>query len=409
LNEGIKKNRDINRVLTKNVLWVEPSHFNLDNSLHKMADLEISRQLAKKGINTFLLVVKSRKSFFFKTEYSQVRTISIPIRHVPLISSIIYAVTLLFYLPVSIIAIQPTFIIVVPDVSILSFLPIVSLSRLKKIKIILDVRSVPVETKGFVGFLQKFWFALSIHVSKQFFDGMTVITPLMKKDLSGQYRIKPVFIGVWTSGVSLKLFSLTKFRDEGQKMKSNLGLYNKFIVFYHGVFTASRGLKETIECISLLRRNYPDIVLFLLGTGTAKLMLTNAIRDLNLENNVIIHDPVEYTEVPKFIAMSDVCIVPLPNLQDWRSQSPLKLLEYLSMEKVVILTDIPAHRFVIGNQSCGIYISSIRPSEIANSIEFAYRNREMLKDWAKSSRSIVSKDYSWEKVTADLQAYLMSI
>jgi hypothetical protein len=40
------------------------------------------------------------------------------------------------------------------------------------------------------------------------------------------------------------------------------------------------------------------------------------------------------------------------------------------MEKAVILTDIPAHRAVIGEAKCGVYISSVNPMEIAKAIEY---------------------------------------
>ena len=275
-------------------------------------------------------------------------------------------------------------------------------------KLILDVRSVPVETFGFVGFLQKFWFTVSLLIAKKLFNGITVITPLMKADLCNQFKINPQNVGVWTSGVSEDLFTSTKHTTESRDLKAKLGLSKKFVVFYHGVFTASRGLKETIESMRILKNLNNDVVIFLLGSGPALPMLKDFVQANGLEENVIIHDPVDYSEVPKFIEMSDVCIVPLPDNPFWRSQSPLKLLEYLAMEKVVILTDIPAHKLVVGENKCGVYISSVTPKEIANSIIYVLQNKENLVEWGKSGRKIIN-NYTWEKVAGDLETYLLSI
>jgi glycosyltransferase involved in cell wall biosynthesis len=393
----------------RKVLWVEPSHFRLDNSLHKMADLEVSRQLAKRRISTFLVVLKSKSFVLFRVGTSQVSTISIPIKYVPIFSSVMYAIAMLFYLPLYIIILKPSYVVAVPDLSIISFIPISFLSKFKKIKFILDIRSVPVETFGFIGFLQRFWFTASIHVAKKFFNGITTITSLMKADISSQYKINPKNMGVWTSGVSTRLFLRKNYISEGIELRTQLGLSNKFIVFYHGVFTASRGLKETVQCIAMLKDKYPDIVFFLLGKGSAASMLTDLVNTLGLKDNVIIHDPVVYTEVPKFIEMSDACIVPLPDIPYWRTQSPLKLLEYLAMEKVVIITDIHAHRLVIGKNTCGVYVSSVSPSDLAKSIIYVYNNKEQLNEWGKSGRTIVNENYTWEKVTSDLEKYLMSL
>ena len=107
--------------------------------------------------------------------------------------------------------------------------------------------------------------------------------------------------------------------------------------------------------------------------------------------------------------MSDVGIVPLPNHRYWRLQCPSKLLEYLAMEKVVIATNVQAHISIIGEKKCCVYIPSIKPIEIANAIEYVYVNRYLLKEWGKLGREIVKGKYTWEKVAASLDDYLMSI
>ena len=79
------------------------------------------------------------------------------------------------------------------------------------------------------------------------------------------------------------------------------------------------------------------------------------------------------------------------------------------MEKVVIVTDIPAHRAVIGEAQCGVYVSSVKPIEIAKKIEYVHRNKASLKDWGKIGREIVKRKYTWEKVAENLKDYLKSI
>jgi glycosyltransferase involved in cell wall biosynthesis len=404
-----KNNQTESNTRERRVIWVEPSHFQMGKSLHTMADIEVSKQLARKRISTFLIVPRSKKFLSLRIGDSQVQTICMPLKFVRLFSSVMYALALLFYLPICIFTVNPDFVITVADVSIVSFVPMFFLSKLKHTKLILDIRSVPVETFGFVGFLQKFWFSVSLLLAKKLFDGITVITPIMKEELCSQFSINPNNVGVWTSGVSEDLFTSAKYSTESNELRTKLGLSKKFIVFYHGVFTASRGLKESIESMKILKNANSDVVLFLLGGGPALSSLKDFVKAQDLEENVIIHDPVAYTEVPKFIGMSDVCIVPLPDNPFWRSQSPLKLLEYLSMEKVVILTDIPAHRLVVGEHKCGVYISSVTAIEIANSITHLMHNKDKLLEWGKSGRTIISDGYTWEKVAGDLETYLLSI
>lgn len=387
------------------ILWVSPT--TLDIFLHITALLDILRQFAKLGHKVTLIAVRSRDVSRIKNP--QVRMIIVPLRFVPVVSPIMFAIVLFFFLPISIIISKPDRVILSPDVSILGSLPGLLISRFKKVKFVLDIRSIPVETVGFRGFLHRFWFSVSVLISKKSFDGITIITPAMKKEICNGFDVDPDKVGVWTSGVSDSLFNPENLTAKRLELKRKLGLTGKFVVFYHGVFTATRGLTETIEAVKILRRKHPNIVFFLLGNGPLGTMLRALIQKENLQENVIITNPVNQSEVPKFIGICDIGIVPLPDHPYWRFQSPLKLLEYLAMEKVVILTDIPAHRAVIGEAKCGLYISSVKPMEIAKAIEYAYLNKEKLEEWGKIGREIVKENFTWEKVARDLENYLLYI
>lgn len=390
----------------KAILWASSAV--LDINLHSAALLHISRQFVELGYDTSLIAVRSTK--MPQIENPKVHMISVPLRYVPLVSPVMFTIVLFFFLPIYIIIAKPDFITIQqPDVSILSSISGLLISKFRKVKFVLDVRSTPVETVGFRGFLHSFWFSASLLIAKKLFDGLTIITPLMKKEVCRKFDINPDKVGVWTAGVSATLFNPKNYVSKSMKLKRKLGLSGKFVVFYHGIFTATRGLTETIRAIKILKRKYPNIVFFLLGTGPIILMLKTMIRKEGLQGNVIVHNPVSHAEVPTFIGMCDVGVVPLPYHPYWRFQCPLKLLECLAMEKVVIATDIPAHRSIIGEVKCGIYISSVKPIEIAKSIEYAYHNKEKLKEWGKFGRRIINEKYTWEKVAKDLENYFLSI
>jgi glycosyltransferase involved in cell wall biosynthesis len=389
----------------KKIVWV--TFLILDTHLHKTSQLEILRHLAKRCHSANLIAVRSKN--VFQIGNSQVRIISIPLRYVPMISNFMFGVIIFFFLPFYIIVSKPDFIITQPTVPILSFISTIPFCKSKRAKFILDVRTVPVETVGFRGFLETFLFATRVLIARKLFDGMTIITSQMKEEVCRRFHLDPKLLGVWSSGVSTSLFKPENCVSASSELRGKLGLSKKFVVFYHGALLGNRGLIETIEAMLIVRRAYPDVVLFLLGRGPMVPGLKELVQKEGLQNNVIIHDPVDYSEVPKHVAMGDVGIVPLPDLSYWRFQCPLKLLEYLAMKKVVIVTDIPAHRVIIGKEKCGIYISSVKPIEIAKSITYAYHNKEKLGEWGKIGRTIIKQKYTWEKVARDLENYLLSI
>lgn len=362
------------------------------------------KALAGKGHATTLVGTISRS--YFKTNDPRINLVSVPIRRVPLISNVFYTIFLLFFLPIHILLVKPDIIIMDPTISVLGSIPGILFSRFSRTKFILDIKSTPVEVKGLKDKLAVFFFNISVLVAKMTFHGIAIVTPMMKEEVCRKFDIDQRKVGVWTNGVPVHLFDPGSSLAESTRLRRELGLANKFVVFYHGVFSASRGLTETVEAIQIIRQKYPEVALFLLGTGSIVSSLEDLIRQKSLQNNVILHDPVPYEDVPKFVGVGDVCIVPCLNSPYWNLQSPLKLMEYLAMEKVVLASDLPCNRTVIGDKKCCIYLRSSDPSEIAKSIEYAYTNVTRLGDWGKIGRMIVKDHYTWDKVAAEVEQFL---
>lgn len=385
----------------KKLVWVSP--LILDVHLHKTSRIEILRALSKRGHQVRLIAYYSSRKEFDQT--LGVPTTLFPLRYFPFISPSAYTIILSLFLPVLFIRSRTDYAIVEPDVTALGIVTTLLLPKRMRPKIILDIRSTPVHLSGLGGFFKSFFFSIAVHLARRFFNGMTIITEMMKNEVCQAFRVDPRNVGVWTSGVSTEFFNPLNY-DEAN-LKRGFGLEDKFVVFYHGAINAKRGIPEAIKAIKKLNK-YPNIILFLLGRSD-NFNVKRLARDLDVEKRVIAHESVSYTEIPKYISLCDVGLVPLPNLPDWRNQCPLNLLEYLSMEKPVIATDIPANREILKNHKCGIYARSTNSKEIARAILYAYNNREKIKVWGALGRKIVTEKYSWDKVVQDFENYLFKL
>ena len=395
------------RTLRNNILWLTFTNLSFSNLI---SQVEVTKELAKRNKEVYLFTIRSNKA------HSQanarvppgVHIVSIPLRSVPAVTPILYLSVLAFMLPFYAITKRPRYVITERGTAILS-LVFKRLLHLIKSKIVMDIRSPPVGTgnsRSLRDNLNDLLFRISLASAKKY-DGMTILTTAMRNEICSKFNIDPNFVGVWTSGTSTALFNPEKYK--GKDLREKLGLSRDFIVFYHGALAPTRGLFETIKALAILRDCHRDLKLFFLGSGPSVQLLKNAARKGRVEDRVIIHEQVDYAEVPKYVAICDVGIVPLSNSPEWRYQSPLKLLEYLSMGKPVIVTDIPANRSIIGNSKCGIFIPSIKPEEIARAISFAEENKGSLVEWGSHGRSIVERRFSWERVAGDLDEYLRRI
>ena len=300
-----------------------------------------------------------------------------------------FKLKLALYLARWAVSIKPDFIIVDWESA---FVPIILLvltkSHMYKNNLIHDLRTVPVPTNSnHAGRV----FDLCLQISKRYYLGLTTITAALKDKLCSEYKIPPEKIGIWTSGVDLNRF----YPRDGSMMRQKLGVDGKFVVFYHGSLGFRRGVVEVVEAIRLLNERYGDICLFILGSGIDLENIQRIKTEHNL-HNVLIHPPVDYEAVPEYIAIADLCIVPLPDVECWRVSSPLKLMEYLAMGKPVLLTDIPAHREIVKNKEEAIFIPDIQPETLCGAIEKAYHTRKDLHVMGDAGLRNARENCSWD-------------
>jgi len=334
----------------------------------------------------------------------------IPLRFAPPLHLIFYTVIMFLFLPIYVLVKRPRFILTDPGPWILAFLwkPVL-LSRLN-VKVVLDIRSTPVEVTGLQMQVKDLFFKISVLIAKKMFDGITTVSSLMRKDIAKSFQIDSHDIGVWPNGASINHFDPVKYAVARATLRREYGLTNAFVVLYHGAVTAHRGLVESALSLELLERGkYDDAVLFLLGSGPAMSTVRQLVEERGLHGRVIFHDAVHYNDVPQYVAMADVGLVPLPNRPDWIHQCPLNLLECLAMGKPVIVTDIPCNRWIVGQNKCGTYVKDANSKEFAKAISHLDDNRKMLKQWGAQGISIIEQRFSWSLSAKSLEDYLVGL
>ena len=78
-------------------------------------------------------------------------------------------VVLAFLLPINVLRSDPDFVIMDPVITVLGSIPAVLVSKFKKTKFVLDIRSTPIDVQGFRGFLHKLEFDVSVFFARHLF------------------------------------------------------------------------------------------------------------------------------------------------------------------------------------------------------------------------------------------------
>jgi len=380
------------------IIWIIYKRFETD--LSRTSRIEMTRMLTKLGHRVCLVV-----PYCGKISNSNVADNIKFIRTLPWrgLYTVFFSLIIFFRIGFTLLT-NPPDVILFEFQAFLPLVPYMLLAKLRlvKVRFVLDIRTVPVEVDSRFERLKEKLYECTVLASRFFADGITVISPLMKRQICNNYQVADERIGVWASGVSPHFLEY----GEGCSMRKELFIGKDLVMMYHGVLSPSRGLQETLKAIGVLKKEGLDIGFLILGDGKAKHELESLLRDLKLEENVVLHPPVSYERVPAYISGCDLGILPFPSLNWWRVSSPLKLMEYLAMAKPVLVTEIEAHRDVIGDCSCGIFMKSSCQDEIVNGIKNVLRVKDRLPEMGQEGKRIVSTRYTWQKQAERLINFL---
>jgi len=94
------------------------------------------------------------------------------------------------------------------------------------------------------------------------------------------------------------------------KLKKSLDLEEKFIIGYFGRFVVEKGMYILLEAFRILLENFKNIKLLLVGDGREKEKVINFVNCNNLKDSVIILNQMKTTNVPQYMNLLDVLVLP---------------------------------------------------------------------------------------------------
>jgi glycosyltransferase involved in cell wall biosynthesis len=131
------------------------------------------------------------------------------------------------------------------------------------------------------------------------------------KDYLKSLGAAPNDIFVSYSTVDVDLFRTVSYwaQQHKEELKASLGIQHRQVVLYSGQFIERKGLNHLLQSWQLVKQNYPNVALVLLGYGPLKSALEAMTLSLDLTDvHFLGHLDVE--EIPKIYAVADILVLP---------------------------------------------------------------------------------------------------
>jgi PEP-CTERM/exosortase A-associated glycosyltransferase len=246
-------------------------------------------------------------------------------------------------------------------------------------------------------------------------DQVAVICNGLKNDLSkrgiSSQKITPVF-----NGINPDDFRPCEPDAEYQKAWN---LKGKTVIGFIGSFYRYEGLDLLVKAFARLASQLPSfqpsnpptlqasqlpsLTLLLVGGGEMENELKAQIKNLHLEDKVIMPGRIPHDRIPGVYALVDILAYPRYSMRLTELVTPLKPLEAMAMGKALIASDVGGHKELIRHNKTGLLFQAGNETALANAIKRILDDDSLRKNLESQCPSWVREHHTWEKTTSVYQ------
>jgi glycosyltransferase involved in cell wall biosynthesis len=177
-----------------------------------------------------------------------------------------------------------------------------------------------------------------------------------------------------------------------------------FYFCFVGNLAPWQGIDKAIAAFAKLLNEKPglDAKLLIAGTGPSRKELEKLASELKLEKKIVFLGSIAHELVPYVICASDVCIAPFGY---WRNMkmgvSPLKLFEYLSCGRPVVVSSIPGTE-IVKQLDAGIVVKPDDIEELKDAFGKAIQTFSYFEQREDVISHSVAETQSWQARVNDI-------
>jgi glycosyltransferase involved in cell wall biosynthesis len=225
---------------------------------------------------------------------------------------------------------------------------------------------------------------------------MIITTPFLKEYCIG-VGINPEKIDIIPCGADFELFNKNVNCSDIIR-KYELKGFN--VIMYTGALYKAFGISDLIDAIHLVLKKHKNTKLVLVGTYIEKEMkeFNNKIEKYGIKDNIIFVELQPYSEIPKFINASDICVNPFRGSPVCRAGSPVKVFEYMLCGKPVVHSDLECVEDVVIDEKTGLLYEADNVQGLADKINILIENPELRKQLGDAAEKLILEKYTWDKL-----------
>ncbi|MGE0128624.1 MAG: TIGR04063 family PEP-CTERM/XrtA system glycosyltransferase [Blastocatellales bacterium] len=186
-------------------------------------------------------------------------------------------------------------------------------------------------------------------------------------------------------------------REPDAGLTSRHGLAGKTVIGFVGSFYFYEGLEHLIDAMILLLAKRSDVKLLLVGEGEADRMLRERVPG-QLWDHFVLAGKAPHADVRRVYSAMDILVYPRVRSRLTELTTPLKPLEAMAMEKVVVGSDVGGLRELFNDGEAGFLVEPENPHALAKRLLSLIESANVRRAMGKRAREFVMRERDWEKI-----------
>jgi len=283
------------------------------------------------------------------------------------------------------------------------------LSRLLRVPLVFEVRDLWPESAVALGELSNpraiRWAGWVEAVCYHQARAIVVVTRGIQARLR-ERGIRPGRVRLIPNGANVEQFQPAPARAAA--LRAALGLGDRFVAIYAGIFGVAQGMETLIAAARLLRDD-PSIVLLLVGDGPRRADLCRQIAAAGLPN-VLVQAAQPRAAMAGYLSLAGCTIVPLRDEPVFAGALPSKLFEGLACGTPAILS-APAGEAsaVLAAAGAGIHVPPGDPAALAAAIRRLHDHPAEAAAQGRRGRAFVTAHYTRHTAAQQLEHLLRAV
>lgn len=187
-------------------------------------------------------------------------------------------------------------------------------------------------------------------------------------------------------------------------------LDDHFVISHVGTIGRTHGLEVVVDAAERIadESGYDDVLFVLVGYGANKAKLEQLVDEREIDN-VLFVDRRPMSEVPDFLALTDVSLVHVKDRELTRASMPFKMFEAMASGNPIALGVYGESERIIEAATAGLVFEPENGTQFAECIRELYDDPDLRERLGENGANYVRGHFSWDSIAEEYRRNLESL